>query len=353
MKYFFPGFIYVCLIGSLFSCSKSNPASVNPVVPNPPVDSTKQSDTTTDVYIAGYFDNHAGYWKNSQFVTLGPPDPKSYVQDIAFVGNDIFALGQSGDSLGYWKNGQFNLVSVNDSLIAVAMAISGTDVSTLYQNIYSGLWPGSLYKNNLFTATILTETEPGTVNMVAQGSDIFIPGTTETVPSHPGYWKNGQFTSMGANPSTAAAYGIAVIGSDVYAAGHTLDMTGNYWIATFWKDGIPTYLSDSSSCVTAHFIQSSGNDIYIVGSVIPGTLYQSDTAISTILWKNGQPTVLTKDGDQDTPLGLAVDGTDVYVSVSSRLSNGNHVLRYYKNGMPIMVTPALKGGGQRIFIKRR
>lgn len=136
----------------------------------------------TDVYVCGYLDNHAVYWKNGKIVYL----PDGYMaKAIGVSGTDVFVAGTSetkGDV--YWKNG-----------------------------VEMPLLPGGMV-----------------TSMAISGTDVYIAGYTINGPDQAVYWKNGTLVNL---PNGYEANSIAVSGKDVYAAGNA---NGGY--AVYWKNGV-------------------------------------------------------------------------------------------------------------------
>jgi hypothetical protein len=90
--------------------------------------------------------------------------------------------------------------------------------------------------------------------------------------------------------------------ADIYVLGKT--SAGN----TYWKNGVATTLTGFSA-YTCTGIAVSGTDVYVTGN-IQG---QNGNYVAAY-WKNGVVTTLT-DGTQSTrATGIAVSGTDVYIT---------------------------------------
>ncbi len=345
---FFWLFLFVLVSGCSKSDSKPNPA---PQVP--PHDSTTgKTDTTVDVYVVGNLGKSIGYWKNSQFITLGTSATYAYGIDMAFSGNDIYVAGKTGDSTGYWKNDQFHLVTKGDTLTPESIALSGADVYSFLQ-VYPGSWNGYLYKNNALSLALPTVNQPSATEMTLSGSDLYIPGTVGIVNKNALYWKNGIADSLPTSLNGSYAYSIFVDGTDVYAAGRTFSYKG-ISLATYWKNGVPVYLTDSSISATANYITVSNGNVYIAGTVVQGDPLQASDNLHAVVWKNGVATNLTQAGWGDRVLGFAVNGSDVYVSVISNiLGSQDHQYRYYKNSTIVNYMSPGTGYGTRIFVRPR
>jgi hypothetical protein len=73
------------------------------------------------------------------------------------------------------------------------------------------------------------------------------------------------------------AYGVAISGDDVYAAGYKLNAQGKS-VATLWKNGAAQELSDGRYASSVFVFE---NDVYVAG-------YEDQrTWVQAIVWKNG------------------------------------------------------------------
>jgi len=129
------------------------------------------------------------------------------------------------------------------------------------------------------------------------------------------YWQNGTpvLLSPGAGGSVNA---MAVSGSSIYAVGwSSLYANG----ATLWVNGVASNLSTpmdtSPGSDTLSGVAVAGTDVYVSGTVDYG-----DFGATAVFWKNGVATSLGPGATN----GICVQGTDVYV-----LSTGPD---YWKNG---------------------
>ncbi|MBI1343085.1 MAG: hypothetical protein GC171_09140 [Terrimonas sp.] len=140
-----------------------------------------------------------------------------------------------------------------------------------------------------------------TTDIALSGSDIYVSGNIGfALPGGGGanaavYWKNGQMTRLGNDPSYANA--ITIAGSDIYICGYAT--VNNEYVAVYWKNGILQSLGDLPQS-SANAILVNGSDIYIAGT--SGTL--------AVYWKNGtlhplEPGVAT---------AMTINGTDLYIA---------------------------------------
>ena len=204
-------FLFFAIIICFAACKKS---PVLPIVPVP---------TGTNIYVAGYENKVAKYWKNGTAVILADPSLNTAINSIVVSGNDVFAGGYEINNNAnpvkvakYWKNGTgvtlTDATSTTNAPEINAMAVSGTDV-------YAGG-----YERNASSIEVAR------------------------------YWKNGTPVSLTGSASTsrnARINGITVIGNDVYAAGYEFvlrtDMSGTYavLVAKYWKNGVDITLNDT------------------------------------------------------------------------------------------------------------
>ncbi|HLA59887.1 MAG TPA: hypothetical protein VK622_14030 [Puia sp.] len=355
--------IFFCVLGlfiQIISCSKSDPKP-NPVVPPvAPIDSTVvPKDTTEDVYIVGQTPTQAGYWKNSRFVPLATraTGRNTYADDMAFSGNDIYVLGTENDSNGYWKNGQFNFLAKYDSLLATSIVVSGTDVYCLLSSAFPNR-PGSLFKNTSLMSRVPTHNEPFWTSLYSNGSDLYIPGSVSTFPDNAVYWKNGLVVPLPNTSIPGNVYGIALDGNDVYAVGSESyvlpDSTIGSNLGTYWKNNVPFYLTDSTSNGKILFVTALNSNVCMAGFHIAGNPVQHTGPQTVFVWKNGVTINVTPAGYSDDVWGLAINGSDVYVSViSTPTGTTTEIPRYYKNGVPVNYTATTQGSGTRIFVRPR
>jgi len=347
--------IGLCLL--VISCSKSDPKP-NPAPPPviPPDTTVAKKDTTEDVYVVGATPTQAGYWKNSQFIPLATGN-NAYAIDMAFSGNDIYVLGSLNDSSGYWKNGQFNFLTKNDTLLPTSIVISGTDVYSLFSSSFDNL-PGSVFKNTSLMSQVLTHNEPFWTSLYSNGSDLYIPGSVFTFPNNAVYWKNGLVVSLPNTSVPGNVYGIALDGNDVYAVGSESYVVPNSSIGsdmgTYWKNNVPFYLTDSTSYGKIIFVTALNGNVCMAGFHVTGNPVQHTGPKTVFVWKNGITTNVTPAGYSDDVWGLAINGSDVYVSVISTPTGTNTgIFRYYKNGVPVNYMATTQGTGSRIFVRPR
>jgi hypothetical protein len=103
-------------------------------------------------------------------------------------------------------------------------------------------------------------------------------------------------------------------------SGFTRQPLGNA-VACYWKNGAITTLSDGSVETRATGIALSGTDVYVSGTI---GIIQS----IAVYWKNGTQIMLGNNSSASATSAIAVNGNDVYVA---GFSDNNHA-SYWKNG---------------------
>jgi hypothetical protein len=240
----------------------------------------------------------------------------------------------------YWKNGTPILLA-DTNLNPETIVVSGSD-------IYIGGWDrGAIsvyYKNDIryvFNNQIFQNASMG---LTVSGEDVYMTGVGDSL-GNVAYWKNNNpvviewslGTLNGAHSSgPLVASAIAISGADVYATGQIADTILNFGsfvpIAAYWKNGNINYLGNSAVFANPTGIAVSGSDVYISAnkygdlSAIGNIVSTSDTAM---YWVNGVPVRL---GPGYTNSIFVFNG-DVYVSGTT--IDGSAV--YWKNGNQIIL----------------
>jgi hypothetical protein len=218
----------------------------------------------SDVYVAGYEyvgRNVAIYWKNGTRITLTDSTKNAFAFGIAVSGTDVYVAGYEqlnagfgNDIAKYWKNG--TPVSLTDGSLeaqAYSIAVSGTDVYVAGHE-----WNGSgtadtanFWKNGSPSILNNPDGSPGsdTWSVFVSGTDVYVAGSGNNGAL---YWKNSTPVALSNGTGTQAgtvAYGIAVSGTNIFAAG---DIGNN--IALYWNNGTPVTLSNGLLYVHANAI---------------------------------------------------------------------------------------------------
>ncbi|HET6768189.1 MAG TPA: hypothetical protein VFH08_12340, partial [Chitinophagaceae bacterium] len=340
------------------------------------ISQTDASRAEVDVYVAGYEDYVAKYWKNGSPVTL---TDCSDATSIVVVGSDVYVTGGDGSGAKYWKNG--SPVTLGDGSKRGGtsfIAVSGNDVHVAGVEYFPDGNAHAVYWKNGQPTYLPENTRPvqptdnypvssiaSTANSIfVSGSDIYIAGgerITKEISTYPNpnhiysisalYWKNGNavYLILGSyyNSKADEAYSIFVDGQDVYACGA---LSGQYW-----KNGNPVSLGGAANSI---FV--SEGDVYVAGSQPDGEPYQTynGTRNRTVAkyWKNGTPVSLTDGIKNAYATSIAVSENDVYVAGYEEKTAGtqNWVAKYWKNGNPVILGDVSKeSGANSIFLAKR
>jgi len=283
-----------------------------PVVLSPPV--------SGDVYVAGFSEGKAVYWKNAIPVVL----TRGMALGITVSGSDVFVAGAEYDgttwSAKYWKNG--TPVTLRGGSIATSIAVSGTDVYVAGYEYNNGNTSTAKYWKNGVPIVLTDGSQQAEARAIAvSGSDVYVAG----VEQHDNYkfaryWKNGTLVSLPNGNNWAEANDIAISGSDIYVAGSVGGET------VYWKNGNYVNLSGiSNAFLAAYGIAISGSDVYVAGLHDISLSHDSDFGTATY-WKNEvyvslSSIVFSGAGD------IAVSGNDIYVA-----GYENQKALYWKNG---------------------
>ncbi|HEV3413521.1 MAG TPA: hypothetical protein VG101_13650 [Puia sp.] len=121
----------------------------------------------------------------------------------------------------------------------------------------------------------------------------------------------------------------------VYGTGWFYNGTSN--TAMVWKDGTGSLLPPMTTADSSSFgwgIAVSGSDVYVSGSSPHGA----------VEWKNGVEEVLSATGQG---YGMALAGSDVYVAGTQLIPTSlpNTTAIYWKNGQPTILSPELPTSG--------
>jgi hypothetical protein len=132
------------------------------------------------------------------------------------------------------------------------------------------------------------------------------------------YWKNSQAVRFMEDSTHSSVAQSIVVSANTIAILGLLDGNPNYW-----QNGIPHKLESNGQSVGATGIAVSGSDVYVSGS--DG---------SPIYWKNGNPVSLNDTFKYSFPTSVFVAGSDVYVAGYGEAGNYTFYMIYWKNGVP-------------------
>lgn len=318
---------------ALAACKKSNP---DPIVQG-----------TTDIYVAGYDQDANGatiatYWKNGVATKL--TNSSTYlpiVTGISVQGSDVYTSGyyyiKSGTHIRsiacYWKNNTINLLT--DSLTesrATGIAVKSNDIYVTGFAGNNGITKAVYWKNGIKTTLDANSSSTSiTTAIIIQNSDVYITGyTLDNVQKRSAaFWKNGVITKLSDNSRGSEADAITINGSDIYIAGTKVGASAIIGSVTYWKNGIPVTISDGSvNLNTVNGITLIGNDIYTIASI------SLPDGAAAVYWKNNAMTQLTPGSAYSQANGIAVDGSDIYISGI----NNNKYATLWKNGTPVQLS---------------
>jgi hypothetical protein len=209
------------------------------------------------------------------------------------------------------------------------LALSGSDIYAAGTGNGGGGKRGRIWKNGtpLFTPDGGNDTE--FIAMAVSGSGVVYAGGNEKISQdnhRATYWKqDGTKTTLSSVESEVT--GLAVAGTDVYAAGFELNNSSKM-VAKIWKNGsLHWTLSDGTEHAEPHRIMVVGGDVYTAG-------YKTNSSGKKIavIWKNNSVVHSLTDGSYDAhAFALTVVGSDVYAAGVEENSNGTLIAKIWKN----------------------
>ena len=287
---------------------------------------------------------------------------------------NVYVLGAENGMTMLWKNGVASTLPIlvnNNSLY-----VSGSDVYV------AGFTQNSIFGTPFYTKNGIEDSLPRDSAVGATGNSVFVAGNTVYVAGTQFYspdstttpfttltatypiagtvaaiWTNGVATHLqgygspgGAGDSNrfCASYyddyvsGIQVAGNDVYVSGGSHQSQRNnppsYRFAEYWKNGVPTLLVngllDSSANAysfgaypTTTGIAVSGSDVYVSGYELTIGGYPN-----AIYWKNSVPTYLNTSPAGSGANAITVSGSDVYVAGYANINDTSRAI-IWKNGV--------------------
>jgi hypothetical protein len=317
---------------------------------------------TRTVYVAGtgYFDYFykAGYWKDGVWTRLPllVEDLDSHAYGMAIDGDDIYVCGVSDrdssflEAPCYWKNGELNVLPALDATkkctttgIAIVdghVCVSGSSVTAEGKEI-PGYWKDGAW----IPLTYVDGVDQGRATSIfADGLDIYCAAYFRSVGGaydRAGYAKNGSITALSPLIDETAhhnhAWKVAVSGGDVYALGDSVD---DYESITplYWKNGTKfelSHLGVLDSCPSD--LALSGSHVYIVGyRMVWEKVGGTDTYYKIPgYWLDGTWNELSSLLPRYSAWaqGIAIDGSDVYVSGYALTTGYSNRAGYWKNRM--------------------
>lgn len=307
-----------------------------------------QQSQPPDIYVAGFESTNSSpksamYWKNGTPVTLG--SDFSWANAIFVSGNDVYVAGYDNGGATYWKNGVgVRLPGQTDGREAHSVFVNGNDVYVAGYVAGNQANTAVYWKNGVPVALTDGTNQAQAISVLVSGSDVYVTGweekTTQVDPTHivtyavAKYWKNGTPVSLTDGLKPAYTSSIFLSGNDIYVAGEacqdtTLDCS---LLATYWKNGTQVVLTNQYT--TASSVFASGTDVYVAGNHFTG-----GPDSTSDLWKDGMLTQLSI-GQFTAASQIVVSGGDVYVAGAENGIPGasQQVAGYWKNGNFVPLT---------------
>lgn len=185
-----------------------------------------------------------------------------------------------------------------------------------------------LWKNQVATPlTLPTGNRAAAYYLAISGTDVYIAGADLNATPKMTYWKNQTWLFSGDNNSVAE--GFAVSGSDIHVGGYE---TTPSFRAAYWKNGVKT-LYAGGFLTYSYDLFLNGTDVYLAGYIANAI---GDIQIG--YWKNGTFVSLTPFSTSGDVYSIIVKGTDVYVTGQNEAGAWG----YWKNGVFSVIPGSLK-----------
>jgi hypothetical protein len=263
-------------------------------------------------------------------VGCGDKDPS--IPSVFVAGQDYDTVSLNRDIPTVWINNTIKKLEdggLSNFPKAIDVDENGNYYTTGYANGGSR-WIGKVWKNDKLLYELSDDYSVGWgIDVV--NSDVYVAGHRydQVALKHYAFVnKNGTTTFLTDGTNQAEAFDVKVSGSDVYVAGYD----GNQ--ARVWKNGQALNLNNSAN-YRIKSIAISGTDVYAVG--------ECNCFSNVILryWKNGEETDLTEETSYAFGYDIEVSGNDVYVAGVERF-DGIYIAKLWKNGVPTNLTGGTK-----------
>lgn len=138
-------------------------------------------------------------------------------------------------------------------------------------------------------------------------------------------WKNGSITTI----NEKGWYDDRL--DDIYVSGGTVYIAGSSTLsgpkcATLWKDGVPQFFKEG---VVAKSVYGYGSDIYVAGN--EDTSYGIETC-RVILWKNGNASYLSEEGERNVVYSVFANEGGVYVVGAEYMADSKTAAKIWVDG---------------------
>jgi len=191
------------------------------------------------------------------------------------------------------------------------------------------------YRNNKpFPLELSTGVQVNPTDIAVASGDVYVIGTENRGQTDADYatkaliWKNGKRSEL-RTPETIyeEATSVFVSGEDVYVAGSYVPTDGEKKIGVVWKNGDPFIVTDGKEITTFADVFVLGDDVYTAGHE------NVQGGIISKYWKNGKAVTLSTTDVTTYAKSMVVDGADVYVlGYVDNLSTVGRSLTLWKNG---------------------
>jgi hypothetical protein len=247
---------------------------------------------------------------------------------------DVYVSGETGSKIAMWKNGVLTVLGTRtDSVSVGSIYVSGSDVYVAgTEGRLAKYWKNgvSITLNDL--GAFIAEAS----SVFVSGNDVYVAGSRNYKPT---YWKNGNFTTLS---DDGFADAIQVVGNDVYVAGSSFSGSSAGRRARVWKNGIPLLYMQGDSTI-GHYANSifvDGNNIYAGGYQTNYITNSSGGSTGTNnvarYWKNGVPVLLSySPSTESICTSIFVSGNDIYTTGYGTRAVNTNAPHYWKNGIPV------------------
>jgi hypothetical protein len=199
--------------------------------------------------------------------------------------------------------------------------------------------------NNAFTASITITVLKKYDLYIAGNGTRYYPGDIYT-DYGAGFWKNGIFTAFGGGYDVGrSARAMAVVGDDVYVAGHVANYL-NWMMPALWKNGVHIQLGGTGNAYHqyAQSLAVAGSDVYVAGYIYSVPYFTASLWKVTGTTATSMPLPLSTGMIESDAYGVTVVGNDVY-TVGSVMNNSGGFAALWKNGgVPTLLSPSSTWG---------
>jgi hypothetical protein len=299
-----------------------------------------------NIYVCGQHQAKAVYWKNGKEFVLGQGDAESTATSIAVAGDVVYTAGDIGDLFKYvtnqavyWRSNQMIALTGETGAGTSGIVVSNGDVFVSGWEYKGANLTAVYWKNGVKTALTDGSVNAEATGIAVVGVDVYVAGHENGVAK---YWKNGTPIALTNGVNQSLTHGIAVVNGDVYVAG--AEAGGSNMIAKYWKNGQAVAITDGQQWAVATSISVNGNDVYVAG--YEGGFYNSVAKF----WKNGQATAVSSLPGTGYAKAISFFKGDVYVAGYNNGPNQFAAI-YWKNKDAIPLTGSIGSWATGIVVK--